>query len=162
MNTQKITSPSIAVLREHYPTITFEESDIFYWSPREKTVYFNPQQLKKDAGIFQLLHEIGHALCQHTNYRSGIELMKMEVEAWEKAQEIAKHHNISISEQRIEKCLDSYRDWLHLRSCCPTCRATSVETEENQFQCFNCRQRWSVPENQQTRGYRLKQIANSK
>lgn len=154
----KTTSINLDLLKKHHSDIQFVESDIFYWAPQEKTIYFNPEQLalKNNKGIFQLLHEVGHAKCNHTSYRSGIELMKMEVAAWEEAHTLAKQYGIEIKSAHIEKCLNSYRDWLHLRSTCPKCSFIAVEINENQYRCFNCLQHWGVPENQQTRQYRLK------
>lgn len=136
--------------------ITFQPAEVFYWSPQEKIVHFVPSQLEKEQGVYQLLHEVGHAICEHTNYRSSISLLKMEVEAWEKAKEISAQYATTIPDEHIEKCLDSYRDWLHQRSTCPACSNIATEHSENQFQCFNCLQKWSVPSGQQTRSYRLR------
>lgn len=155
----KITLPSISDVRADFPQFSFEEHDVFHWSPKKNCVYYNPTQLKKTDGAFQLFHEIGHALCQHQYYTSGIELLRIEVEAWEKAKEIAKNYGLKISQQRIETCLDSYRDWLYLRSTCPTCETVALETGPNRYHCFNCLQKWSVPTSQRSRHYRLKQVS---
>jgi hypothetical protein len=143
--------------------ISFTRSDVFYWSPQERTIFFIESQIEKGVGIYQLLHEIGHAICEHHSFRSGISLLKMEVEAWEKARQIATKYNIAIPEEHVESCLDSYRDWLHQRSACPECGNIATEIDDNRYRCFNCSQIWSTPRHQQTRcyRYRLKQIANS-
>ncbi len=156
----KINLPNITTIRRDFPEITFKPHTSFYWSSRDQAIYFNPGALKDPAGLYQLLHELGHALCRHNHYDSGIELLKIETQAWEKAEDIATNYGLVITKKQIEECLDSYRDWLYLRSSCPHCHTVSVETESNQYRCFNCSQKWRVPEDQRRRHYRLK-IANS-
>lgn len=159
---QKTTLLSLDALRQRFPQFTFTKHEVFHWSPEKKVIYFNPADLKKEAGLSQLLHELGHALCNHTTYSSGVQLIKIEVEAWRKAQEIAAEYDMTIEQSRIDHCLDSYRDWLHLRSTCPECSSVAVETDANFFHCFNCQQQWKVPSRQQTRNYRLKQLRKIK
>ncbi|MFO0970892.1 MAG: hypothetical protein U0520_00865 [Candidatus Saccharimonadales bacterium] len=150
--------PNISIIKQQFRQFSFKEHEVFHWSPRDNCIYYDPIKLTRAAGVYQLLHEIGHALSGHTNYESGIQLLKMETEAWQQAQRIAKSYNLKISETQIERCLDSYRDWLHLRSKCPSCSTTAVETEANLFHCFNCLQDWKVPADQRSRSYRLKLV----
>ena len=154
----KITLPEIAVIANQFSQFNFKEDEIFHWSPKNNCIYYSPNTIKTKEGIFQLLHEIGHALAGHTTYGSGVQLLKMEAEAWQKAQELARSYNLEIKEHQIEHCLDSYRDWLHLRSTCPKCSTISVETKPNHYHCFNCLQNWTVPADQRTRSYRLKLV----
>jgi hypothetical protein len=156
MNMPKTTLPSVALIGKEYPDITFEAADTFCWSPQKNTVFFDPIAVKNKRGLYQLLHEVGHAICGHVSYRSGVALIQMESEAWEAAKKISANYNIRIPEEHIEKCLDSYRDWLHLRSACPSCSSISIEVDENQYRCFNCSQAWRVPTSQLTRQYRMK------
>ena len=152
----KTSLPSIADIRNQFKQFVFEEHEIFHWSPRNNTVYYDPRELDSESGIFQLLHEVSHAVCSHANYTSGIQLVKIEAEAWQKAKELATSYGLKIPEKQIERCLDSYRDWLHLRSTCPKCQTIALETEANRYRCFNCLQEWKVPVNQRSRRYRLK------
>jgi hypothetical protein len=158
----KTTLPSISEIKEQFSQFTFTEHEVFHWSPKNNSVYYNPNALSKQEGIFQLFHELGHALSGHTNYTSGIQLLKIETEAWGRAQELAALYSLTIPSEQIERCLDSYRDWLYLRSRCPTCETTALETDQNTYHCFNCMQNWKVPSDQRSRHYRLKQVANSK
>lgn len=153
---QKQSLPSIEQVRLDFPDLKFAESKVFYWSAKDQTIYFNKKQLVRYDGFMKLIHEIGHALCGHKNYTSSIELITLEAEAWQKARLIAKDYSLEIKDELIEQCLDSYRNWLHIRSTCPTCKNVSFETDESIFKCFNCHQTWKVPYNQQTRHYRLK------
>lgn len=157
MNMQKTTISILDTLRQEYGTaFNFEQSDVYYWSAQNQTVYYDPSRLDSESGIYTLIHELGHALLGHKTFGSGAELLTLEVEAWQKAKEIASKLDISIASEHIEHCLDSYRDWLHRRSTCPTCKTISTEVDENTYRCFNCSQRWTVPTDQRTRCYRLK------
>jgi hypothetical protein len=154
----KITLPSISEIKEQFTQFSFAENEIFHWSPKDNCVYYDPNELHRKEGVFQLLHELGHALSGHTNYTSGIQLLKIEAEAWKQAKELAASYGLKISNKQIERCLDSYRDWLYLRSACPNCETVALETEANHYHCFNCMQKWKVPADQRTRHYRLKLV----
>ena len=155
-NMPKINLPNFLEVTSRFSQFTFAEHEIFHWSPKDNCVYYDPKELSSKYGIFQLLHEIGHALCNHKNYTSGIQLLKIETDAWKKAAELATDYNLTISPEQIDRCLDSYRDWLHLRSTCPKCEAVSIEIDTNRYHCFNCMQKWKVPSNQRKRHYRQK------
>lgn len=156
MSMPKIALPKIETIFEDFAQLSFQEADEFYFSAKNHCIYYNKIRIHTEAGIFQLLHEIGHALSNHHHFESGIQLLKMESEAWRKAQSIAKQYELEIPEALVEGCIDSYRDWLHLRSQCPNCKNTSLEFEAGAYHCFNCQQKWSVPLNQRSRCYRLK------
>lgn len=157
-NMPKTTLPSISDIKNRFAQFSFVQHEIFHWSPAKNTVYYDTSKLDKTTGIFQLFHELGHALCGHTTYTSGVQLLKIEAEAWEEAKKLADSYQLTISTQQIEQCLDSYRDWLYLRSSCPKCTTMALEIEPNQYHCFNCLQQWKVPASQATRHYRLKLV----
>lgn len=150
--------PDINTVIADFPDINFVENEEFYWSAKTKTVFYNKGELVEKNGIYRLLHEIGHALSGHKNYTSGIQLLKFETQAWKEACEIAKNYGLVINNEQIENCLDSYRDWLHLRSTCPQCKTVAIEANSNQYHCFNCFQKWKVPSDQRARHYRLKLV----
>ena len=152
----KTSLPSVNEIKKRFPQFHFFEHEVFHWSPKNNIVYYNAEELDKPEGIFQLLHEVGHALSSHTDYESGVQLLRIEAEAWKQAQELAEGYGLKIKDKQIERCLDSYRDWLYLRSTCPTCSTISLETSANHYHCFNCLQKWKVPANQITRSYRLR------
>lgn len=154
----KTSLPSVETIINDYPDLNFVEDSVFYWSAEIQTIYYDPTAVFTSDGVYRLLHEVGHALCEHSNYTSGIQLVKLEAEAWEKAKQIAKQYNVVIDDSVIEGCLDSYRDWLHLRSTCPQCQTVAVEAESNKYRCFNCLTKWTVPKDQRTRHYRMKLV----
>ncbi len=156
MNTPMTNVPSIQQIADDYPQFNFRSADIFYWSPKNGCVCYIEDQLFDLDGIFQLLHELGHALLGHRYFNSSIHLLKIEAEAWQKATIVAKNYDLVIPQNTIESSLDSYRDWLHRRSVCPECESISVESDTNHYHCFTCGQDWTVPDHQQTRCYRRK------
>lgn len=136
-----------------FPDISFVEADIFSWSPKDNTVFY-AQGTKH--GAWSLLHEAGHMIKKHSTYESDIELLQMELEAWEAAKELAKRHSRSIDEEHIEHCIDSYRDWLHQRSKCTACLQAGLQQASGQYKCINCGHRWSVGHDRFCRVYRKK------
>jgi hypothetical protein len=104
-----------------------------------------------------LLHELGHALARHHDFSKDIDLLKMEREAWTKAEALAPDYEVAISEETIEEALDSYRDWLHARSRCPNCSQTGIQYDENTYHCLLCHLDWRVNDARQCglRRYKL-------
>jgi hypothetical protein len=127
-------------LKSSFPNISFQIAKDFFWSPSEKTVYYD----EKSDEIELLFHETGHALLGHSNFDSDIKLISMERDAWEKAQSIARDFNIEISDELVQENLDSYRDWLHKRSTCPDCSAVGMQTDKALFHCPACNNSWKV------------------
>lgn len=154
----KTSLPSVSQLRADFPAFTFAPAKEFYWSAQKQTIFYKSKSVTTQRGLFQLLHELGHALLGHKNFESGVELLRLEAAAWKKAQQLAEQYNLTLDETQIEHCLDSYRDWLHLRSTCPSCSNVSTEIKADHYRCFNCRQAWKVPSDQRSRHYRLKLV----
>lgn len=141
-------------LQTDWPNVNFIESSESRWSPEELTVFYKSNT--KNC-TWSLLHELGHMLCGHTSYRSDIDLLRMELEAWEKAKQYGINYNVIIQQDYVEKCLDSYRDWLHKRSTCPTCSQTGIELNSGKYSCINCKGNWLVSQNRFCRAYRKNQ-----
>ena len=104
-------------LQTDFPELRFATDTNYYWSAHDKTVYFD-QQNAENAPL--LLHETAHGLLGHDSYTVDVELIKLEREAWTKAAELAEQYDIALPEAVREEALDSYRDWLHTRSLCPS------------------------------------------
>jgi hypothetical protein len=131
-------------LRQAYPAITFVEGDDFHWSPSNKTVTYLNDSNDQAA---PLLHELSHALLGHDDYKKDISLIEMERDAWQYAKDtLGPLYDQVISDDTIEDALDSYRDWLHARSTCPTCQATGIQTKKEEYKCLACHARWRVNE----------------
>lgn len=140
-------------ISEHHPTIDFKQGETFYWSPSEHIVYYNPED-NTPEGLWALLHESGHALLSHRHYYSDIELVRMELEAWERAKLLGENMSISIDDDHVQDCLDSYRDWLYKRSLCPDCNLAGLQTDARHYMCIFCHKQWSVSSERFCRPYR--------
>jgi hypothetical protein len=143
----------ILKLGKEFPKVRFVKSSTFKWEPDELKIYYSP---KAENSVWSLLHEVGHMVLEHKNYRSDFSLLKMEAQAWHKARELASINKIEINPEHIEKCLDSYRDWLYARSSCRECLQTGLEISTGLYKCINCHFRWKVTPERFCRVYRKK------
>lgn len=149
----------LARLREDFGRISISPGASFCWAPGTKEVIYNAANTEAQAA-WSLLHEFGHALLNHTHYHSDFELVRLEVAAWQQARQLAARYGISIDEDHIQDCLDTYRDWLHRRSVCPTCGCQSLQRDgQAEYECFNCHTSWRVSSNRFGRSYRRTQSA---
>lgn len=146
-------------MRTQYPQLKFSPSDKFYWSPETSEVFYQ-QPARGKTARWSLLHETGHALLNHTSYNADFELVRLEIAAWQQAKTVGKLFGISISEDHIEDCLDTYRDWLYRRSICPNCNTKSFQQSDFvHYRCFNCHTTWRVSANRFNRSYRSTKTA---
>ena len=135
----------VAKLRTDYPDIAFAESDDFYWSAPDNTVYFDAHT--GEAGDAMLLHELAHARLKHADYTRDIDLVRLERDAWELARyDLAPAYGVTVNDEAVEEMIDTYRDWLHARSRCPSCAMTGVQTDRSTYHCVGCGQDWRVNE----------------
>ncbi len=132
-------------LRASFGQYHFEAAAQFAWSPETGTIYYHSPGIQKSSGYHRLLHEVAHAELGHATYRYDIELIRMEVAAWRHARALAKDVGLRISDRACDRHLETYRDWLYLRSRCPTCQATGLQNGELAYVCSQCRSSWRVP-----------------
>jgi len=125
-----------------FPEVTFIAGEEFLWSPSNKTVFY----VESEPHSPLLLHELAHGLLDHHEYDKDIELVAIENKAWEKAREIGTQYGVSIDEDLIQDHLDTYREWLHARSTCPSCEATGFQTGKEAYRCVACLHEWRVNE----------------
>jgi len=144
-------------LAADFPDVSFIESDTFSWHSSKRSIAYSRKHAAETAATFSLLHELGNALLKHQQYTYDVELLQIEVAAWDKAREVATRYDITLDEDHIQDCLDTYRDWLHLRATCPTCFGRSLQATSNRYRCFNCQTEWSVTASRLCRPYRLQQ-----
>ena len=149
----KTSEEFVASLVHDFPQFKFKPGKQDYWSPGSRTITYNAHRPLSELQ-YGLLHELAHALLGHTNYSSDFELLKMEAAAWEKSAEIGKKYKVTISEDHIQNCLDTYRDWLHRRSTCPACGMHVLQSSAHEYKCFNCQTEWSVTNHRFVRAYR--------
>ncbi len=145
----------IAKLEDDYPQFSFQQGEEEQWSPKTQTISYNPSQEYRRL-TYGTLHELAHALLGHTDYQSDIELIRLEAKAWELAAEIGKKYSVNIDFDHIQNCLDTYRDWLHGRSKCPTCGVHTLQDSPSSYKCHNCGSGWRVSSGKFVRSYRKK------
>lgn len=145
-------------LQAAYPALKFHAGKQFSWSPETKEIFYKEyasDTRPKAADSWALLHETGHALLGHIEYKADYELIRLEVAAWEKAREVARDLGVVIDENHIQDCLDTYRDWLYKRSICPTCTTKCLQQDDfKHYRCFNCHTTWKVSVSRFCRAYR--------
>jgi len=139
----------VKLLAADFPQFTFCKSDVLYWSPRTKEIFY-----KAGGERSGLLHELGHGLLGHQAFQTDFELMQMEVAAWQRARELCATYDVPVNESYIQHCLDSYRDWLDRRSVCPTCSSHGLQSAQRLYMCANCQRSWHVSASVLCRPYR--------
>src|SRR5574344_2115184 len=131
-------------LQREFPDLVFKNANVFKFQP-PKTIYLGPDQ---PSFALLTLHEVGHAISSHKDYKTTVKLLRMESEAWQKAKSLIKSHpewqakyQIAWNEEAenfAEDQLDTYRDYLHSESLCPNCGITRFQTKDGQYHCPNC------------------------
>ena len=124
-----------------FPDLHFSVGSTTLWEPSTKTIRYHPQY---EAA--ELLHELGHALLGHSDYRRDIVLLGYERDAWQEALRLSSQYDVVIDQATVQSHLDTYRDWLHTRSACPACQANGVQLSVSVYQCLSCHTKWKVNE----------------
>lgn len=127
----------LARLRQDYPDLTLISGDRYLFHP-PATIYY---EVNSDDYL-SLLHELGHALIDKTDYNQDVELLQIESAAWAKAKELCAKYHLTFDESYAESRLDSYRDLLHYNSLCPNCGLNGYEDEHQTYHCPLCGASW--------------------
>lgn len=144
----------IKTLRAKFPELKFTAGKQFYWSPETSEIFYRRGATGQKA-LWSLLHETGHAALDHQSYQGDFELLQMELAAWEHAQKIGRGVGVTIDEDHIQDCLETYREWLYRRSICPTCGTKCLQQDDfSHYSCFNCHTVWRVSTSRFCRAYR--------
>lgn len=144
----------IAELKDRFPSLRFTPGEQFYWTPETGEIVYEAAG-RGDKAVWSLLHETGHALAGHKSYKADFELLRLEIDAWERARHVAGELGLSIDEDHIQNSLDTYRDWLHKRSICPSCGTRCLQQGDFvHYRCFNCHAVWKVTASRFCRAYR--------
>jgi hypothetical protein len=147
--------PLLKQLQVRFPSLTYMVGPAFYWSPQSQEIFYKPDAPDTQAA-WSLLHETSHALLHHSRYTMDFELVLLETAAWQRASLLAAELGISIDNDHIQDCLDTYRDWLYARSQCPRCSNKGIQqSNARQYGCFNCGALWKVAPSRFCRAYRV-------
>lgn len=146
----------LSQLKSDHPDFHYEPHEFSYWSPSDRTVYFNDSGTQQN--MWTLLHETAHACCEHFDFRSDFHLIKLESEAWQKTLELCKQYTLPApSDDYIEDCIDTYRNWQYRRSLCTSCSKGGIQIKPDTYYCIDCRGEWKVTKQRFCRAYRKKQ-----
>lgn len=121
-------------LRVDFPDFRFMEGGRFAFRPPH-TIIIGPEEANDSLLI---MHELGHALCGHRDFGTGVERLKMERAAWEKAQELCSLYGVYYDKDVVEAELDTYRNWLDKKSRCPLCGLTRFQAPDGAYHCPRC------------------------
>ena len=136
------TSLLLSKIEKSFPKIRFKKDAVFSWSPSDHTVHY----IDNNDDI-SLLHEVAHAALGHKAYTRDIELLTIEREAWDYAvSTLSEQFDVSIDVAQVDTMIDTYREWLHARSLCPTCQATGIQADKTHYCCLACTTTWRVNE----------------
>ncbi len=124
----------LARIKNDYPEFHFISGTKFSFRP-SKTIVIGPEE---DNDSLLLLHELGHALSGHRSFNTSVRRVKMEREAWDKARELAMRYGVTFDDDLVEGELDTYRDWLHKKTCCKKCGLTMFQTPDGNYHCPRC------------------------
>ena len=121
-------------LRVDFPEYRFIDGQKFAFRA-PKTIILGP---KEPNDSLLILHELGHALARHRDFKLDAKRVKMEREAWEKARELCGKYGVAYDKNVVEDELDTYRDWLDKKSRCPECGLTRFQTPDGVYHCPQC------------------------
>ena len=136
----------IAAIKHDYPQFTIKQGPRFCWKP-PKTIIYEPEIAYPPLYFaLQTLHELGHAVSGHKHYKTTVERLKIESEAWSAAKTLFKKYQKSgvlpkdwtFDEDFAEGELDTYRNWLHTKPTCKSCGLTMYQTKDGAFHCPHC------------------------
>lgn len=136
-------SPKLQQIISDFPNLIFKRGPRFTFRP-PNIIILGP---KTDHYELLTLHEIGHALSKHRNYKTHLQLLKMETEAWQRAKPLAQKYNIKYDESLVESHLDTYRDYLYSQTTCPHCGNYCIESSTGKLFCPFCQQFSAPPKN---------------
>ncbi len=138
-----------------FPELTFTAGQSHYWCPATGEVFYKLSAPSTRRDKWSLLHEVSHGLLGHAAYKTDLELLHLEVSAWDKARQLASQYRLHINDDYIQDCLDTYRDWLYRRCVCPHCGTQNLQSDSGQsYLCYNCHTEWRVSASRFSRAYR--------
>jgi hypothetical protein len=131
-------------LLKNFPDINFVAGRFFMWSPLSRQMTYDTRRINTNNGKLALLHELGHARLNHRTYKYDMELLSMEMDAWDFARRLAPEYKLKVDEGHIAQAIATYDYWLSKRATCPDCDNFSLQRDRNSYGCFACGSRWDV------------------
>lgn len=129
---------------DKYPRMRFAPSGYFAFDAASQVVHYDPERIDSKIGRLSLLHEISHAILGHFHYDYDLELLSMELAAWNRTKQLAREHEVRFDGRYMSSCIDSYDSWIEQRATCPSCEQFASQVAEDEYRCFACTTRWKV------------------
>lgn len=117
-----------------FPDLVYKPNKKFTFRPK-RTIYY--EEKNKNFPLL-LLHETAHALLKHRSYKTSLERLTIERDAWEKTRSLCKKFTLPFDTDFAEQNLDTYRDWLHQKTLCKVCGSTCLELGSESLYCPFC------------------------
>ena len=140
-NTANAYPEFIQELQQLFPNINFIPGERFTFRPPNTVIFEEPTEYFE----LQTLHEVGHSLCGRYDWKTHVERLRIESEAWQAGKKLYLSHpewqekyHFEFDEEIVEALLDSYRDWLHTKSKCKKCGLTRLQTSNGKYYCPGC------------------------
>ncbi|MCC7543230.1 hypothetical protein IT415_00805 [bacterium] len=143
-------------VQERYNDLQFEASDDFLYDAADEIIYYDSDTVGENEGQIALLHEIAHAQLGHFHYNTDLELFALETQAWGLTSQLCKQYSVTIPDEYLRSCLQTYASWLTQRATCPACNNFSTQDDAITYRCFLCDTRWQVKTDVQARVRRIR------
>jgi hypothetical protein len=127
-----------------FKDIKFVPGRYFMWSPLARTLTYDVKTADTNRGKMGMLHELGHARLGHRIYKYDMELLNMEMDAWDFARQMAPKYGVKMDEEHIKRAISTYDYWLSKRATCPDCQNFSLQKDRDYYGCFACGSKWQV------------------
>ena len=137
-----------SIIDVYKSTFNFQLNDCYRWNPETRTVNYAKQSISEPKDVSAFLHELSHGILEHEDFEYDVDLLRMEMQAWNLANELSIKHGVDFHEDYSQSCLESYRVWIAERSTCPECDQTTLESAPQSYCCFNCSTSWKVSKQQ--------------
>jgi hypothetical protein len=134
----------LEAITQDFQQFEFIPAKFFMWSPHDNAIFYDQRRVKANDGLMALLHEIGHASLGHRIYKFDMELIQMELDAWDVARVLAPKYGVSIDEEHVTMVVGTYDEWLTKRATCPDCQNFSLQRGRDEYGCFDCGAIWQV------------------
>jgi hypothetical protein len=131
-------------IMQDFQQFEFSAARFFMWSPHDQAIFYDTRRMQANDGLMALLHEIGHATLNHRIYKFDMELIQMELDAWDVARKLAPTYNVTIDEEHVATVVSTYDEWLTKRATCPDCQNFSLQKGRDEYGCFGCGAIWQV------------------
>ncbi|MBR3204074.1 hypothetical protein IKF81_00095 [Candidatus Saccharibacteria bacterium] len=130
----------LSKIQKEYPFFSIKPGKKFLFRPQKTILY----EEKNTNFQLLLLHELSHALLNHFTYKTSIERLQIERDAWEKTKILCEKYSIPFDENFIQDELDTYRNWLHQKTICKKCGLTCIETDNHSLFCPKCQKHFQI------------------